>query len=62
MGLGMSVSGGLGVLVGVGARGVAVGIGAGTLDDLNKRLDQGLRFMMYGTDSSLLAGAARADT
>lgn len=39
--------------------GVAIGIGAGTLEDLNKRLDQGLRFMTYGTDYSQLAAAVR---
>ena len=39
--------------------GVAIGIGAGTPDDLNMRYDQGMTFNVYGTDYSLLAGAAR---
>jgi 4-hydroxy-2-oxoheptanedioate aldolase len=39
--------------------GVAVGIGAGTPEDLNKRLDQGLRFMTYGTDFSQLGAAVK---
>ncbi len=39
--------------------GVAIGIGAGTPDDLNMRYDQGMTFNVYGTDFLLLAGAAR---
>ena len=39
--------------------GVAVGIGVGSPEDLNKRLDQGLRFMSYGTDYTLMAAAAK---
>jgi 4-hydroxy-2-oxoheptanedioate aldolase len=34
--------------------GVAVGIGVDNPDDLNRRLDQGMRFMTYATDTHLL--------
>lgn len=38
--------------------GVAVGIGTGSPEDLNHRLDQGFRLMVYGTDYMLLLEAA----
>ena len=38
---------------------VAIGIGTGTPEELRRRLDQGFRFMVYGTDYSLLTGAAQ---
>ncbi len=38
---------------------VAMGIGAGSPQELRQRLDQGFRFMVYGTDYLLLSGAAR---
>ena len=40
--------------------GVAVGIGVDNPDDLNKRLDQGMRFIGYSTDYHLLLKAAKA--
>jgi 4-hydroxy-2-oxoheptanedioate aldolase len=39
--------------------GVAVGVGVGSPEDLQKRLDQGMRFITYGTDYILLQGAAK---
>jgi 2-keto-3-deoxy-L-rhamnonate aldolase RhmA len=39
--------------------GVAVGVGVASPDELHRRLDQGLRFIPYGTDYMLLAGAAK---
>ncbi len=39
--------------------GVAVGIGVGSLDELQQRLDQGMTFCVYGTDYMMLGGAAR---
>ncbi len=39
--------------------GVAVGIGAGTPEELNRRLDQGMRFMSYGTDCAQLHSAVK---
>ena len=39
--------------------GVAIGIGAGSPEDLRFRLDQGMRFMVYGTDYMLLQNAAK---
>ena len=39
---------------------VAVGMGVGSPEDLRQRRDQGFRFLSYGTDYMLLAGAARA--
>ncbi len=38
---------------------VAIGIGTGTPTELRRRLDQGFRFMVYGTDYLLLSGAAQ---
>ena len=40
--------------------GTAIGIGARTPEELDRRLDQGFRFMVYGTDYILLQHAARA--
>ena len=42
------------------AGGVAAGIGAATPDELNARQRAGFAFVSYGTDYSLLAGAALA--
>ena len=39
--------------------GVAIGYGAGTPDELRQRLAQGFTFITYGTDYTMLAGAAR---
>ena len=40
--------------------GVAVGTGVGTADDVQPKLEQGFRFISYGTDYFLLGGAAKA--
>lgn len=40
--------------------GVAIGIGVGTPEDLDHRLNQGFRFIVYGTDYNLLLNAAKA--
>ncbi len=37
---------------------VAIGIGTGTPADLRQRLEQGFRFLVYGTDYLMLSGAA----
>ena len=40
--------------------GVAIGIGAGTPEELRQRREQGFTFQVYGTDYQLLRDAARA--
>jgi 2-keto-3-deoxy-L-rhamnonate aldolase RhmA len=40
-------------------KGVAVGIGAGTPEQLRQRLDQGCTFVTYGTDYALMVNAVR---
>ena len=41
-------------------KGVAIGIGSGTPEELRQRREQGFTFQVYGTDYQLLGDAARA--
>ena len=41
-------------------RGVAIGVGVPSPEDLRRRNDMGFRFHVYGTDYMLLGAAARA--